>query len=32
MGNDFGDRYVDVDKVIQKDLMISYTYIEVNNQ
>ena len=32
MGNNFGDRYVDVKRVIQKDLMISYTYIVVNNQ
>lgn len=26
------ERCTDVDKVIQKDLMISYKYIEVNNQ
>lgn len=32
MGNDFGDIYVDVERVIQKDLMILYKYIEVNNQ
>ena len=32
MGNDLGKDVPMIDKVIQKDLMISYTYIDVNNQ
>ena len=32
MGNDLGKDVPMIDIVIQKDLMISYKYIEVNNQ